>query len=122
MTNDEWAIEPHALLWEANAEMAIPACAMPQTTTDHDQIRRWAEERQGTPATVIRTTRPGQESSILRIDFPGFSDKGTLKLIPWVEWFRQFDERNLAFLYQDRAANGQLSRFFKLISRPEKSE
>ncbi len=90
-----------------------------QTTTDHDLIRRWAEERQGTPATVIRTTRPGQESSILRIDFPGFSGQGTLRPIDWEEWFRQFEDRSLAFLYQDRAANGELSRFFKLIRRPQ---
>jgi hypothetical protein len=88
-----------------------------QTTTDHDEIRRWAEEREGTPATVIRTTRPSQQSSILRIDFPGFSGEGTLRPIEWDEWFRQFEDRKLAFLHQDRAASGELSRFFKLIRR-----
>jgi len=85
-------------------------------TTDHETIRRWAEERDGIPATVTRTAR-GSEAGILRIDFPGFSGAGTLEEISWDEWFDKFDESNLAFLYQNRTANGQQSRFFKLVRR-----
>ena|SRR2546423_5791144 len=88
-------------------------------TTDHDFIREWAEERDGHPATVIRTATRG-EPGVLWIDFPGFKGEGTLKPIPWDEWLRKFDERGLAFLYQERTANGQLSRFFKLIKKPVK--
>ncbi len=94
----------------------IPGRLGAKTTTDHETIRRWAEERQGTPSTVTRTAREG-EPGILRIDFPGFSGQGTLSAIPWEEWFRKFDEMNLAFLYQERAANGKMSRFFKLVRR-----
>ena len=90
-----------------------------KTTTDRDAIIRWAEARGGHPATVIRTANK-REPGILRIDFPGFTGEGTLKPIPWDAWFRKFEERNLAFLHQDRAPNGKLSRFFKLIKRPNR--
>ena len=85
-------------------------------TTDDQTIRRWAETRGGWPATVARTAR-GRSAGILRIDFPGFSGEGTLKPISWEEWFEKFEESNLAFLYQERTADGKQSRFFKLIER-----
>jgi hypothetical protein len=34
-------------------------------TTDHEQIRRWAEERRGTPATV-KSTMMKDEPGVLR--------------------------------------------------------
>lgn len=37
-------------------------------TTDHNEIRRWAEERDGHPARV-KGTGGKQESGLLRIDF-----------------------------------------------------
>ena len=89
-----------------------------KTTTDHETIRRWAEDRGGVPATVTRTAR-GREAGILRIDFPGFSGEGTLNEIDWEEWFYKFDQNNLAFLYQDKTVGGQQSRFFKLVNRSQ---
>src|SRR4051794_34732042 len=41
-----------------------------KTTTDHDEIRRWAEERGGRPATVEGTEGGGEDAGVLRIDFP----------------------------------------------------
>jgi hypothetical protein len=70
------------------------------------------EARGGFPATVKRThtrTDPG----LLRIDFPGYSGEDTLERIDWDEWFKGFEDNNLAFLYEDEADN----RFSKLISR-----
>ncbi|HZS77664.1 MAG TPA: hypothetical protein VFA41_13715 [Ktedonobacteraceae bacterium] len=87
-----------------------------KTTTDHDVIRKWAEERGGKPATVERT-ESGGEPGVLRIDFPGYSGKGSLVEISWDEWFQKFDEKHLAFLYQDETSGGEQSRFFKLVSR-----
>ncbi|HLH94868.1 MAG TPA: hypothetical protein VKW08_07095 [Xanthobacteraceae bacterium] len=37
-------------------------------TTDHKQIRRWAEERGGAPATV-KATMEHEEPGVLRLDF-----------------------------------------------------
>jgi hypothetical protein len=82
-------------------------------TIDHEDIRRWVEARGGRPARVKGT------GPILRIDFPGYSGEETLEPISWDEFFRHFDERNLAFVYQDRTADGELSRFNKLVDRSE---
>lgn len=87
-----------------------------KTTTDHDEIRKWAEARQGKPATVKRTEKDG-EAGVLRIDFPGYSGSDSLEEISWDEFFQKFDEKHLAFLYQDTTSGGEESRFFKLVSR-----
>ncbi len=89
-------------------------------TTNHDRIRRWAEARDGHPATVKGTGR-GQ-AGILRIDFPGYRGQQTLREISWDEFFQKFEEKELAFLYQDRTATGKTSRFCKLVNRnPDRS-
>jgi hypothetical protein len=87
-----------------------------KTTTNHDEIREWAEARGGKPATVKRTENDG-EAGVLRIDFPGYSGTGSLEEISWDEFFKKFDEKNLAFLYQDTTSSGEESRFFKLVTR-----
>ena len=86
-----------------------------RTTTDHDEIRRWAEERGGVPA-AVRETGDGGDPGILRINFtdePGGDDDDRLEEVSWDEWFRGFDDNNLAFLYQDEGE----SRFNKLVAR-----
>jgi hypothetical protein len=88
-------------------------------TTDHDEIRDWVEARGGEPAVVKRTRRGDEEEGILRIDFPGFSGEGSLQPMDWEDWFGVFDDRKLAFLYQDRTAGGKQSRFNKLVRRSE---
>src|SRR6185437_2634461 len=87
-----------------------------QTTTNHDEIKRWVEERGGHPATVKDTTH-GDEAGLLRIDFPGYSGKDRLEPIAWDEFFQKFDEKHLAFLHQDETADGKQSRFCKLVSQ-----
>jgi hypothetical protein len=84
------------------------------TTTDHDEIRRWAEERGGRPA-VVRTARG--RGGILRFDF-GEAD-AKLEEISWEEFFRVFDDNKLAFLHQDTIGAGATSRFFKFVGQRE---
>lgn len=86
------------------------------TITDHDSIRRWAEERGGKPSEVISTAR-GDDIGIIRIDFPGYSGEGKLREISWDDWFRKFDETSLAFIYEEEIAGGQRSNFNKLVGR-----
>jgi hypothetical protein len=76
------------------------------------EIRKWAQERDGRPATVEETAE-GEHAGILRIDF-GDEDEG-LSEISWDEFFRKFDESQLAFLHQDRTKEGELSRFHKFM-------
>src|SRR3546814_684541 len=59
-------------------------------TTDHDEIRTWAEERNGRPA-VIRTK--GRKGGVLRIDFGEPEDD--LKEIEWDEFFEILDRKSV---------------------------
>lgn len=81
-----------------------------KTTTDHDDIRSWVEERGGHPARVEGT-------NLLRIDYPGFSGEDTLEEISWDELFQIFDKNKLAFLYQEETKDGGQSRFSKFVER-----
>jgi hypothetical protein len=86
-------------------------------TTDHDEIKEWVESREGRPA-VVRTTHDTAEGGgLLRIDF-GEQDEN-LQEISWNEFFKIFDENDLAFLYQEVTAEGDESRFNKFVSRDE---
>lgn len=86
-----------------------------KTTTDHGEIRRWVEARGGKPATV-RGTGGDDEAGILRI---AFTDNEDLEAIDWDEFFDKFEEADLAFLYQEKTADGKPSRFFKFVEREE---
>ncbi len=103
-----------------SAHKTTGATGSAQKTTDHDFIRRWAEERGGRPARVAETA-PGKSEGrkgsggILRIDFDPPDE--TLEPISWDEFFKIFEENRLAFLYQDRTADGHLSRFAKFVKR-----
>jgi hypothetical protein len=81
------------------------------TTTDHDEIRNWAEARGGHPA-MVRTKKEG---GILRIDFGEPEDE--LEPVSWDEFFKTFDDNKLAFLYQDKTSDGSTSRFNKFVER-----
>lgn len=85
-------------------------------TTDHETIRRWVESRNGHPA-VVKATRgdSGKGGGLLRIDFD--PPDPTLERVSWEEFFKTFDENNLAFLYQEETESGGKSRFNKFVSR-----
>ncbi len=87
-----------------------------KTTTDHKEIKKWIEARKGRP-TVVEGTQGKDGEGILRVDFREPDDK--LEEIPWDEFFKTFDDRKLAFLHQDKTADGKTSRFFKFVHREE---
>ena len=88
------------------------------TTTDHDEIRRWAEERDATPATVRGTQDDDGSPGVLRLDFEGYgAGEDELEHVDWDVWFEKFEESKLAFLYQDEKSDGETSTFFKLVAR-----
>lgn len=85
---------------------------MAQETTDHDTIRKWAESKGGKPAAVDRTHK-GDDVGIVRIMFPrsSQSEHGSLVEISWDEFFREFDSRKLALVYEED------SMFNKIVGR-----
>ena len=92
-----------------------------KTTTDHDEIQAWAEARGGRPS-VVKATE-GQHKGdaphegILRLDFREPDD--ALEEIDWDDFFETFEDRELAFLYQEETKDGSTSRFFKFVHRSE---
>ncbi len=90
--------------------------ALSKTTKDHDEIQRWAESRNAKPSEVA-STHSANEPGILRFQFPRSRNRNdaNLREIEWEEFFRKFDENNLALLYQDVTSTGKKSNFNKLI-------
>jgi hypothetical protein len=87
-------------------------------TTDHDTIRRWAEQRGAIPACVQGTGGRG-DIGMIRLEFPGAPGARDSKLeeISWDEWFRKFEESGLALLREETTSGGQKSNFNKLVKR-----
>jgi len=82
-------------------------------TTDHNEIRQWAEERGAQPACVKGTGRKAGDIGMIRLDFPGYSGEESLEPI------KAFDDNGLALVYQEETASGQKSNFNKLVKREE---
>lgn len=85
---------------------------MATSTTDHDEIQRWAKKHHGKPAAVKRT-HSDDSVGIIRLMFPDApqSKHEELQEISWDEFFEQFDDRNLVLLYEED------SNFNKLVSQ-----
>ena len=88
------------------------------TTTDHNTIKAWAQDRGGKPA-AVSSTADGDDPGVIKIMFPDDdqSDSDRLEEISWEDFFEKFDESGLALLHQDETADGQKSKFCKLVSR-----
>ena len=82
--------------------------------TDHDEVRRWAEERGGVPTVAKGTERGGEGAGVLRFDFG--AREQSLEEIDWDTFFETFEEKQLALLAQDEI-DGKKSRFFKFVER-----
>jgi hypothetical protein len=82
-------------------------------TTNHDAIKSWTEERGGKPAV---NSEKSVDSKVLEIDFDKKGSK-SLKQVSWNEFFKDFDEENMAFLYQDKTLEGKNSTYYRLIFR-----
>ena len=87
-----------------------------QTTTDHDEIRRWVSERGGSPSRVRGTDEKGG-CGVLRINYPGYSGDDVLETISWSEFFKCFESNKLVFVYQEKTSEGEESRFSKFVDR-----
>ena len=83
-----------------------------QVTTNHDEIRTWAEAHGGRPAAVART-HSDTDVGIVRIMFPDApnSEHDALTEIGWDEFFGEFEARKLALLHDPD------SMFSKIIGR-----
>jgi len=93
------------------------------TLTDHEEIRDWAAARMGSPAVVDVSPESGTQP-LLRIVFDqaAYQDQdrperpmnaGGFELVEWDEWFRLFDEADLAIVVgKDRPGVRESSHYF----------
>jgi hypothetical protein len=96
------------------------------TLTDHEAIRDWAAARAGSPA--IQESDPAvHNESVLRLvfgqhayqdtDMPDRPETtGGLELIEWDEWFRIFEERQLALVVA-KEIPGRRDEFHEFVRR-----
>ncbi|MCC9165343.1 hypothetical protein [Pontibacter harenae] len=81
-------------------------------TTNHDEIKKWAEQHGGKPSIIKGTEKDGGGEGVLRIHFPEKSDSnGSFEEVSWDEFFDEFENSKLALLH-DPSGN-----FNKLVSR-----
>lgn len=97
------------------------------TLTDHEAIRDWAAARAGTPAIVDVSPEAGTQP-MLRIVFgqQAYEDEedrplnaGGLELVEWDEWFRVFDENELALVVA-RDQPGLREASYEMIRRADR--
>jgi hypothetical protein len=86
--------------------------------TNHDEIRRWVESRGGKPACSAGTGADG-DPGMLRIMFPDapLANDEKLRELDWPRWFEAFEANGLALVCEERTAEGQPSRFNKIIAK-----
>ena len=96
------------------------------TLTDHEAIRDWAAARAGSPAVVDVSPEAGTQP-MLRIVFgqEAYADNdrptnaGGYELVEWDEWFRLFDENELALVVA-RDQPGLREASYEMIRRADR--
>lgn len=89
-----------------------------RVTTKPDNIKRWAQKREGHPAHIKGIT-DGLDRGGLYITFDGTVPDIDIEPISWDEFFNIFTANKLAFLYRTTTRTGTISKFYMFIHRPE---
>lgn len=95
---------------------------MYKTLINHQEIKDWAESKQGTPA-IIDAPDAGSDKIGLRLDFPGLNDSALLarakpsKTVTWNEFFEIFDSQKLAFVIDSQNRGSDWSSTYRFIKR-----
>ena len=87
-------------------------------TIDHEEIKQWIEERGGRPLALVSTRSGG--TGTLRIDF-GDMEQDT-EQISWEDFFRLFEQSDLAFIYEERTGDGETSLTYTFVARGPEDE
>jgi len=89
-----------------------------KTTTDHEEIQRWATERGGSPARIYNPFNSPGDTSELRIDFLHEKYNDDVREVSWEEFFDMFDRQRMVLVYQTETEGGKVSRFGRIV-KPE---
>jgi len=94
--------------------------------TGHEEIRDWAAARMGAPAIVDVSAESGTQPMLrLVFDQQAYQDTdqperpqnaGGYELVEWDEWFKIFDERELALVVAPETP-GRMDSFHEIVRR-----
>lgn len=87
-----------------------------KVTTDHDEIRRWAQERNGRPVSVKHDPL-NPNGCTIQIDFLYDRFDDNIHEISWDEFFDAFERDEMALVYQTETEGGRMSRFGRIVRR-----
>jgi hypothetical protein len=85
-------------------------------TIEHTEIRSWVEEHGGVPAHVESTEGEG-DPGLLRVGFTDAGPAERLTEITWDEFFQEFEEGRLAFVYRDEPPRDGSRPAVRLVNR-----
>lgn len=89
-------------------------------TDDHKLIREWAARHAAEPATGEATPSGPATVNVqdggagIRFNFPGAAP---FRPITWDEWFRNFTEHDLVFVYEDDVPGQPLRARYRLVTK-----
>lgn len=78
-------------------------------TKNHEAIKEWVEERGGKP--IVEEN----EEITLLIDFDKKNKEKNY--VSWNDFFEDFDEEQLMFLYQDKTPEGETSYYYRFVPK-----
>jgi hypothetical protein len=90
-----------------------------KTTTDHNEIRRWAEDRGGRPVRVHGVFGKTGDATDLRIDFLFDKYDDDVEQISWEDFFAQLDREQMVLVYQTETEGGSTSRFARIVRKED---
>ncbi len=85
--------------------------ALANVTTDHDTIRDWVMAHGGQPALLRRVPQVG-DGGDLSLEFLADGQEPELVTISWSDFFQRFEDRHLAFVYEEDGPAGALTWYF----------
>ncbi len=92
---------------------------MERTTSNHDEIQKWAESLGGVP-TIIDHPIARADRIGIRIDFPGEKHEVLMsetRPTTWDEFFRIFEEQKLLLSYDEHPAGSDPTEWYRFERR-----
>ena len=85
-------------------------------TTNHKEIRHWAESHSAAPAEILPLL-VDSEPALLRVMLRAqIEDHANARALPWEEFFARFDALGLTFVYDDDSTG-----YNEILQREEES-
>ena len=93
-----------------------------KATTNHNEIKRWIVNHGGSPA-IFDDPQAKADLPSIHVDFPGDRDAEYMQeavvitKVSWEEFFKKFEEKKLAFIYEPDDKIEDITLAFKFVKR-----